>query len=218
MRLKRLVATVSAGFEGFVASVENHEAVAESLIDDVRRSAAAVRVQQSRVQSQVSRLQGQRAGLDAELRRWNERAAELAGQDETTALECLRRARRIEARLTAIEAQLDAHLCLVDELRERRADLEQRLNDLQLRRTALSSRASSARALKTRADAGDTAELVFDRWETAVLTDEYRGEPSPDSLDPTGVDSLEREFREREETTELRARLALLTAARSGGA
>ena len=57
MRLKRLVATVSAGFEDFVAKVENHEAVADCIIDEVRQAAARVRVQHARARSRILRLE-----------------------------------------------------------------------------------------------------------------------------------------------------------------
>lgn len=209
MRLKRLVASVSAGFEDFVTKVENHEAVAECLIDEVRQSAARVRVQQARVQAQIGRLQTQRSELDDEQSRWNERAAGLADRDEAKALECLRRARRIEARLAAIEAQLDDHLRLADDLGERLARLEQRLEDLQLRRTALSSRAATAQTARhAGAACTESVDRVFDRWETAVLADEYRDELADQGLPQ--ADTLDREFREQEEMEDLRARLALL--------
>jgi phage shock protein A len=106
MRLKRLVATVSAGFEDFVAKVENHEAVADCIIDEVRQAAARVRVQHARARSRILRLEREGDELIAERSRWNGRAVSLAASDETRALECVRRGRRAENRLGAVEAQL----------------------------------------------------------------------------------------------------------------
>ena len=213
MKLKRLVASVSAGFEDFVAQVENHEAVADCMIEDVRHAAARVRVQTARVQSQITRLQRERADLDTERERWNARAVALAVTDEAKALECVRRSRQADTRLMAVEAQLSEHLRLADDLTSRLRELEERLNELQLRKTALSSRSARARSFKSTSAAGcEVVEGAFDRWEAAVLADEYRGE-----VVLTGPDSLEREFREQEETVELKARLEALKAA-SGGA
>lgn len=144
MKLNRLVASVSAGFADLVTNVENHETVAARVIEDLRGSAADVRVRHQRVQAQIGRWQQQRSELDTDLARWKARAAKLADRDQTRALECLRRERRAETRLEGIEAQLNEHLRLAEELGERRRELEQRLNDLQLRRAARASRSVSA--------------------------------------------------------------------------
>lgn len=47
MKVKRLMASVSAGFEDFVTRVENHEAVADCAIDELRKAAARVRDRKS---------------------------------------------------------------------------------------------------------------------------------------------------------------------------
>lgn len=101
----------------------------------VATEVAALRERQARLRAQLLRLQGHRANLDAELTRWNQRAEVLAEQDEAGARECRMRARRIDARLFAVEAQLDAQLRLAADLAGRREDLEQRLAGFQHRRS-----------------------------------------------------------------------------------
>ena len=57
---KRLFATLTAGFDSFIDQVENHEAVAEAVVADVRRQAARLKVQLSRLDQHIDRLGRQR--------------------------------------------------------------------------------------------------------------------------------------------------------------
>ena len=74
MRLKRLVTSVGASFEQFVNKVENQEAVAESVIRDVRASAAKLKVQMGGVNAQTERLRERRDRLTEDVGRWRQRA------------------------------------------------------------------------------------------------------------------------------------------------
>lgn len=234
MKVKRLMASVSAGFEDFVSRVENHEAVADSAIDDLRKAAARVRVQQARTETQLKHLEDRIGGLQAEAGRWRERAlrvVETEGQgpgaqtgaatsDEAKAIECVRRARRAELESDALLGQRDRYRELVDDLQGRLRDLERRLDEAQLKRTALASRSARAQTLGKveRCGTQESLEAVFDRWETVVTADEYRdGVELPDGAE--AVDSLDREFADAEAMAELRADLAALRArAREPGA
>lgn len=212
MKMKRLIASVSAGFEDFVAAVENHEAVADCMIDEVREATARVRVQRGRVQAQIERFERQTGELRSAEQRWNDRALSLADSDESRALKCVSRARQANQRCGVLTMQLDQHRRLADDLDSRLADLEGRLNDLQLKKTSLSSRAARSQAVRaTRRRGHDSAEAVFDRWETAVTANEYR-----DDWDVEAADPLARQFLEEETTAELKARLAELKAVRGG--
>ncbi len=212
MRFKRLIASVTAGFDDFVARVENHEAVADCLIDDVRQATARVRVQHAQAVRRIERLERQRRQLDADHERWNQRALTHADHDEAKALECIRRARQAEADGGSVDEQLTEHRRLAADLKSRLEELERRLDELKQKRTALSSRAGRARALgSVRAAGCESVDAVFDRWETAVVADEYRDEALADAPDP-----LERELRDEEEAAELKAALDALKASRGG--
>ena len=203
MRLKRLVASVGASFEHFVNKVENHEAVAESAIRDVRASAAKLKVQLGGVNAQADRLRKRRDSVAEEAGRWRTRAKRFATEDEGRALECLRRMKRAEAEQAVVTDQLARYEALGGTLKDRLAAVEARLSDLQLKRTALSSRSVRARAM----GAGDQESLadvnaVFDRWEMAVIQDEYL-----DEIGDATSDALERELDAAEEREQLKAAL-----------
>jgi phage shock protein A len=214
MRLKRLFASVSAGFEDFVTKVENHEAVASCAIDELRAAAARVRVQHARLLTQIDRLEAQRRRAIEDEASWERRAVALADQDEAKALECVRRAERSRNRCDALAAQIGEQTRLAEELRERLTDLEARLAEVELKRTALSSRAVRAAALScTRSERDESIDAAFDRWETTVLADEYGDAPLHTASDP-----LEQELRSAEEQARLETRLAELKSNKGGDA
>lgn len=190
MKVKRIVASVGASFEQFVNKVENHEAVADVAIRDVRASAAKLKVQLGRINAEVDRLRERRDTLVADSARWRERAKQFATKDEERALACLGRMERTTTEAGRMADQLSRHEALADKLKDRLAAVEAQLSDLQLKRTALSSRSARAQVMGTaNQEATAEAQDVFARWETAVVEDEYLEGVVLDESDP-----LEREL------------------------
>ena len=203
MRLKRLVTSVGASFEQFVNKVENHEAVAESVIRDVRATAAKLKVQMGGVNAQTERLRARRDGLAEDAERWRQRTKRFAAEDENRALECLRRMKRTEAERAQVGTQFAQYEALTDKLKDRLAAVEARLSDLQLKRAALSSRSARTQVISARdQDSLSDANAVFDRWEMAVIEDEYLDEVVDGQSDP-----LEHELNAAEEQEDLKAAL-----------
>ena len=203
MRLKRLAASMGASFEQFVNKVENHEAVAESVIRDVRAGAAKLKVQMGGVNAQSERLRERRDSLAEDAGRWRARAKRFATEDEDRALECLRRMKRAEAERTQVADQLAQYEALGEKLKDRLAAVEARLSDLQLKRTALSSRSARAQVMGTSdQDPMSDVNAVFDRWEMAVIEDEYL-----DEVVGGESDALGRELDAAEEREQLKAAL-----------
>lgn len=203
MRLKRLVASVGASFEQFVNKVENHEAVAESVIRDVRAAAAKLKVQMGGVNAQSDRLRERRDSLAHDAERWRDRAKRFAKEDEDRALECLRRMKRAEAEHAQVVDHLAQYEALAEKLKDRLAAVEARLSTLQLKRTALSSRSARAQVVgATDQESVSDVNAIFDRWEMAVIEDEYLEE-----VVIGDGDSLERELDAAEEREQLLAAL-----------
>lgn len=219
LRIKRLAASISAGIEEVVTKLENHEAVADCMLEDLRRGVAQIRVQQSRIDAQAKRTAKQLAATEADEQRWNERALQLADTDENKALQCVQRAEHSAKSAANLREQLTAHQATVDELGARIIEMEAKLSELTLKRATLSSRELRARTGRTalNPEGLDSANQLFERWETSVMTEEYAG-----GLDTLGgniaTDVLEREFSEAENQAALKARLAELKAGKSEGA
>ena len=211
LRIKRLRASISAGIEEVVGKLENHEAVADCLLQDLRSDTAQIRVQQNRVDSQAERTAEQLREAEADEARWNQRALALAESDEPKALQCLERAQHSHKLAETLSQQLHAHQTTIDELGATIVEMESKLADLTLKRATLSSRELRAGSSRTAAGCQnvDTANQLFDRWEASVMTDEYVGE-----LRITGghvvTDVLDREFSAVENQTLLKEKLQAL--------
>lgn len=215
-RLKQWTTSLVSRVDWMVSQVENHEAVAKSAIRDVRRAAARARVQLTRVRADGEQLAQSLAEQREAERLWRERARESAADDEAKALECLRRARRAGRRLGELERRRAEHQRVEKQLAADVGVVEERLTHLQERHNVLRTRESRAHALATVRDAselgdGDVGDL-FERWETQVLEREYEGGCSTSGES----DSLEDEFLEEEEESELRAELGRLRGERPG--
>lgn len=207
-RIKRWTSALVLRVDQMMAQVENHEALADSVIRDVRRAAARAKVQLGRVQADGEGMRRRLAELEQAESRWRERARECAESDEDRALECLRRSRRAAGSLPELARRLAEHLRTEKLLSADVAKVEQRLEQLQLQRNLMRTRQSRAEALSgARAaesvGAGELGE-IFEHWDTRITELELDG-----GVD-TDVDSLELEYADAEERDELLAELAEL--------
>jgi phage shock protein A len=194
--------------DGMVSRIENHEALAQSAIRGVRQAAARANVQLRRVREDGER---QRRRLE-ELREaevaWRERARAKAEEDESVALECLRRGKEAARRSAVLARRLAEHERIEAQLAADVAKIDERLTVLEEQRNVLVTRQSRAEALSSVRDAhepiGADPDEIFGRWETRVAEREYEG----GCFDRGDV--FEEEFTRAEEESELRAELAEL--------
>lgn len=210
MKIRRLMTSVSASFEDFVNKVENHEAVAESVLEDLRLAAANARVQLKRVSIRLDRMETQCGELSEQIQQWQHRALECADRhDEKRAFECLRRAEHLEQQMESIEEQRKEHAEEKNQMRSRLTELEAALTQCQLRQSSLTARAAQIRAGKSLSQlkSADSAQSVFERWENVVLADEYA-----EAGEVCTTDSLDVEFSQTEADKRLREKLAVLKA------
>ncbi|NLE01182.1 MAG: hypothetical protein GX640_15040 [Fibrobacter sp.] len=85
---RKLKLTLNANLEGLVDKIENHEAVAESLIREVKKKAAKLRIELNRIRSDSSRLNSRIGELCKDEQLWRERASKTYSTDRPKALEC----------------------------------------------------------------------------------------------------------------------------------
>ena len=214
-KLKRMATTLSVGIEDLVSKLENHEAVADSMLDDLKAGIAQIRVQQAQIESAAKRTTQQKEKVQGDANRWQERALQLAQTDEEKALQCIQRLEHSQEQIAALEQQLAAYDTTSAELSERIIELESNLTTLNLKRATLSAREVRAKSGKIANSSlpgtmsGKGAAQVFDRWEAAVITDEY--DTQIDLVAHHG-DTFEREFVAAENKQALKDKLAALKA------
>lgn len=210
MKFKALVATFSASFDELVRKIENHEAVADCVIQDVREAAAKIRSQLNLTQTRLRKLQLKEKTLEEEGRRWRERALACREQDEEKALRCMQALKQNETSLENLRHLIRENEQLLTDLESHLLNVEQKLAEIQGKRESLSARSarnkaesSALRSTDPQADEG-----VFERWETQVIADEYRN--SSYSSSNSTADLLDREFRKQEDRASLLAELHAL--------
>lgn len=214
MRVKQLVTSFTATFDQFAKKIENHEAVAEHVIADVRAAAARLRVQSGRVQADIDRRTAVRDEALQAAKRWQQRALAVPADQEAQAIECLRRAEQASKDARIADAQIARCEGLLDEVQAAQRDVETRLADLKHRSNTLASRTARADVLAYSQDLGftDETDAVFERWEQAVLEKEYLDAGAGSAA----TDRFERDFDQAEHAAALKARLDALRAQRGG--
>ena len=205
--VRRWAASIVASFDSVITQVENHDALVQSAIREVQEAAARAKVQLGRVRHDGQQLRKRMLELREQEELWQARAKESA--DESKALECLKRRKRILVQLASLEEREREHAAIERQLVSDLSSVDERLRSLKEQRNLMRTRQSRAEALSAAsgADSATIGEIdeIFERWETKVSEYEIRG-----SCDVRSSDALEEEFLTSEEESELRAELASL--------
>jgi len=206
-RMKRWTMSVTSWVDGMLAQVENHEAAVSSAIGRVRQSTARARVQLKRVERDQQALRDTLLEEEEAIDAWRRRAK--SAEEESVALECLRRHKAAERRVVRLRQRLDEHERCHKELSDGIRVLNGRLCELTERKNLMRTRQSRAQAAhgmaSTTGPIGDL-EDVFERWETRVGEIEIASE----CVEP--IDAFEAELEAVEESAKLRLELEELRA------
>jgi len=207
---KRLSATLVSRIDQVVGEIENHDAVVQATLTDMRKKVAEAKVRLQQVQREKSRLEQQISEQQANSQRWRQRAVASAKQDENKALECVSRARYCEQNASRLQQAMAHYHQAADKLSHDIHIAEQRLAEVKQKATLMRARQSSNNALLSTSDSmPDTTQFLddtFDRWEINITQTEM----SIDTGEP--VDGIEHEFLHAEQQQVLREELAALLA------
>lgn len=203
--IQRISASITSSVDRAVSKVENHDAIINAALRDTQRAAARSRVRFERVRKDGEALRARQTGLEEAVQLWTDRARSVARDDESKALECLRRKKACEQQLRTLQGSIEKHEELEARIAEQVKKIEARIGEVTQQRNMMRSRQSVADAMRTIHDVegasyGDI-EDTFDRWEinlgeTEILTG------ATDHTDP-----LESAFLVEEDTAGLRAEL-----------
>jgi phage shock protein A len=206
-RIKRWTHGFVASIDSMIVQVENHEALATSALRDLEQGVARSRVQLMRVERDGRAL---RQALDEEREaatRWRERARR--EENEARALECLRRHKRSEARVSELNHNQAEHERIEQQLKRDVQTLERRLVELRQQRNTMRTRQSRAEAFgiaqgHADVESGEIGQ-IFERWETRVAESEVAS-----GCLVASIDSFDDEFLDAEESASLKLELAAL--------
>lgn len=206
--IKRISATLVSRIDHVIGEIENHDAVIQATLNEMRKKVAGAKVRLSEVRREETRLKHQIQEQQQNTQRWRQRAVECANSDESKALECVSRSRHCQQQVARLQQSLNQYEETALKLARDIDTSEQRLIEMKQKLMLMRARHSSNSALNATSANNDTQLLdeTFDRWEINIT----HAEMALDSHET--IDPIEREFITQEEQQALRSELAKLLA------
>jgi len=210
---RRVSATIMGSLDNAVMRVENHDAVVEAGIKEIRKAAANSRVRLARVQKDGERLRQQREEHLRNEADWLRRAKQVGQTDEKRALECLRRKGICLKKITELDKSIAQHRDLEEKLRNEVGKIDAKLKDISMQRNQMKSRQSVAEASRilgaVRGDESQGIDDIFDRWESAIIDTEICND---EILEVDVADDFAYQFESAENDAVLKSELVELLA------
>ena len=204
----RLTTSLSAAFDRAVGSIENHDAVIQSSIVQIRRKSAEVKARLKRVRSDAVRMEEKMVRLQEQANRWAERAT-ASDTEKNLALECVQRRKHCLEQVQHLQQSRDQLREVEQRLSDNIEQIDKRLHSLQQQRSVMRSRQAAADACRVSENLFDACGVVdidetLERWDAQIMDVEMNYE----SISP--IDDIERRFIEDEDKVALEAELAAL--------
>lgn len=208
--LKRWTASIATSFDWVISQVENHEALVNGAMREMQQAAAKAKGQLARVRRDGSAMRERLTELQKAQKLWEERAISIHESDRDKALECIRRKKRAETEITALERHIEEHGRIEKQLAQDMEAIHSRIAELKRKKNAFAARQYRAEAMQAgpSEDIGLITEIdeIFDRWDSKLA----QCEPYE-----SGADSFEEEFVQEEEQQDLQAELEELLGSNS---
>jgi len=213
---KRLSTTLVSRLDKVVGEIENHDAVIQVTLNEMRKKVAEAKVRLDQVRNEEQQLKQQILTQKENITLWQKRAVECAKTDEAKALECVSRSRQCQQKINSLERSLAQYTQTADKLARDIETSEQRLIKMKQKLTLMRARQSTSCALEATNEINSHSETLldesFDRWEINISqTEMSTAEMSTDSCEK--IDLLERDFIAQEQQEELQKELEILLAA-----
>ncbi len=205
--LKRLVISVKSSINTLIDEVENHEAQAESVLAELVSLEKNTRLQLHRLAKLGKDYQQHIEELQQQAYTWSKRAIQIREEDESKALQCVKRMRDYQQQHKRVEKLLDN----VNEQKNKSADdlryIRQQIRQLRNKKAILAARENHHRIPLHKAK--DTTPLqdmndVLSRWEEHIVCHENETD------DPEIDDELDQAFTDVEDELELHTMLTEL--------
>ncbi len=207
---KRLSTTLFSRIDQVVGEIENHDAVIQASLNDMRKKVAEAKVRLGQVHREKEQLEQQSQELQGNARRWQQRAVDCADADEEKALECVSRSRFCEQKNARLRQAINQYAQTADKLGQDIESSEQHLGEMKQKLTLMRARQSTTSAISATSEMNNNVENqldeTFGRWEINISQTEMLVDP----LEPTDV--LERDFLAKEKKGDLRKELTQLLA------
>ena len=204
--IKRLFISVKGQIDQVADEFENHEALAELAIQDLHAITNKTRAQLHRLATLTKSYQTQLDEQQQQAYLWTQRAITAKKQDPQIALQCVKRLRDTQNKITLLEQQHQESRQQEDKVQNDLTMAQQQLSILKNKKEMLKVRENRSHlqaSLQTNSPHSlDTAQQVFERWETKLVGTELET--------PTEIDDLSFQFEQEEEMLALQQMLDAL--------
>lgn len=167
--LKKLSVSLAANFEKLVDDIENHEALVNEAITQVKAALGRVRVQKKTIERNITNLRVESCQLEKSIELWRERGRIILGNDKAMAKECAQKVIKAQDELHRIEKELEVLMLESSRVEKEEKHILDKLLKLEQRKRELVCR--EGRITATRSFQGET-EGMLERWENKLIREE----------------------------------------------
>ncbi len=201
MGFKHLFISIHSSIDTLITKMENHEAIAEHVIQEVSESAANLTQENYLLDKQIDTLIKKEASLTEKCNKWAQRAKD--STDKPKALECVAQLKQTQKERDKIREYIAQKEQLLSELNEELTKIDSKLNDLKHKKLLLASRETFTKnGYANTTNNTSNADELFNRWEKSVLKKEWN-QGTHNLSHGTKNSSIEREFQKQEDQEEL---------------
>lgn len=212
--IKRFTTSVTATLDNAVTQLENHDAIIEATLKEMRHLVAKTSARINTLHQQLSLYESQFTHASEQIALWEARASALIDSDQDKALQCLARRNEYDLEKQRLSDSIDQQQNLIRKVEDNQQTLKSKLEEMQLKHADMRSRQSVAEAARVTDGVSNRQNVqdTFERWESLVLEHELNS----DALLQLNSQEceLEREFNEQEAQSRLREQLVELKKAK----
>ncbi len=205
---KRLSTTLVSRIDNVVGEIENHDAVIQASLNEMRKKIAQAKVNLAQIYREEAKLKQQIEELNHKQQKWRERAISCAASDEAKALTCLQKRQHCQQESARLKQTLETYQLTSQKLAQDISDSEAHIAEKQQKHNLMRARQSSSAALnasnKSLDDYACQLDGSFDRWEVKISQSEMCHDTH------STIDPVENDFITQEQQQELRQELANL--------
>ena len=203
----KLFITLKTQIDAVSDNFENHEALAKMAIKDVETVGIKTQQHLNQLKQLEQQTHQQIAGFHKEIENWSNRAIAVRIDDESLALECMKRVLASKKQLKNTEQHLHQTQATIHQVELDLSAMQLRLQQLHQKKNQLLARQTHAQTATVMQNNRytDIDQDVFERWENQLAVDEF-----PHSIPQPVGDVLASKFEQQEEMLELKQMLANL--------
>lgn len=213
--VKRLFISIKQQIENVAEDFEDHQALINAAIVELNEVGATAQTQLNRTRNELVGYEKKIKEIETESTLWADRARKLHTEDESKALDCVKRIKALQSQSQRLAEQVDQSIEAERHLLKDLNAINDKRSELKARKDNLSSRQNRTVADQLMAHSENgvvtQADKILDHWENRVVSNEYRTQQTHHAERLDTVDPLQHQLEQEEEMESLKNMLDQLT-------